>query len=232
MSPKTALPRCLPERRAALCCGFMLRRLHSYPAVLFLTLACASTPDSSQQRSAAAPAFVRPCAMSAEHEVPHGVQRVFVEIGASEERGVPIQTPPQGPAQAWSVAHLLATNGQTATIPWRFDRGGIGEASVGELTVLPRFSDVAPGHVRLTLGLHETVDDPTTLEAEPHTRAAAVETSLVLADQQTIVVKTAPRGSMPSQTFLVTPYFIRNETDLRALFQCKLRARAVAERVP
>ena len=144
-----------------------------------------------------------------------GERRVFVEIGA--------QTPSAGPAEAWTSAHLLAKEGQLAAIPWQRDQRKLDEGALGELTVLPHLSDVAPGYVRLDLAIRNTPG--ARHESEPQAQSAAVKTTLILKDQQTIVLKTETSAGTPSRTLLVTPYIIRNDRDLKRLLQCKLKAR-------
>lgn len=109
---------------------------------------------------------------------------------------------------------MLATDGERTAIPWAIRRSEIDKVVAGELSVLPRLAGVAPGHVRLELALRDT-----------RSPADAVQTSLMLRDQQSVVVNTAANSVASSQALVVTPYVVRDDEDLRRLLQCKEQAR-------
>jgi hypothetical protein len=170
-------------------------------------------------------------------DVPAGArssQRVFVEIGTSDDPTasgqihVARENSPEVPTEGWRVAHVVAREDRPATIPWHFDQGELPDAALGELTVHPHLSDVPPGAVRLDIALRDTADGGARVESERGIPSAVVETSLMLRDQQTVVLRTQASAFRPSQILLVTPYVIRHDGDLQRLLQCKLQARADA----
>ena len=53
-----------------------------------------------------------------------------------------------------------------------------------------------------------------------------VHTTVVVGEQQPVVLGLPPgAGAAGPSLMVVTPYFIREEADLRRLFQCKMRER-------
>jgi hypothetical protein len=90
----------------------------------------------------------------------------------------------------------------------------------------PHLEAAASGSLRLELDLAPAPPLGTPPEAWNIPEHRRVRTTVVVGEQQPVVLG-LPRGAgaVGPSLMVVTPYFIREEADLRRLFQCKMRER-------
>jgi hypothetical protein len=127
------------------------------------------------------------------------------------------------------VAHVIVTNDVASTLAW--DTPGPTPALANEpqrwdLRVTPHLETAGSGPLRLELDLAPAPPLGTPPEAWSIPEHRRVHTTVVIGEQQPVVLA-LPRGAgAPGPSLMVvTPYFIRDEADLRRLFQCKMRER-------
>jgi hypothetical protein len=126
------------------------------------------------------------------------------------------------------VANVIATSDVASTLAWDTPSATstpAHEPQRWDLRLTPHLETSASGPLRLELDLAPAPPlgtPPETWIIPEHRR---VRTTVVLGEQQPVVLA-LPRGAGASgpSLMVVTPYFIREEADLRRLFQCKMRA--------
>lgn len=130
------------------------------------------------------------------------------------------------------VAHVIVTNDVASTLAW--DTPGPTPALANEpqrwdLRVTPHLDTPDSGPLRLELDLAPAPPLGTPPENWSIPEHRRVHTTVVIGEQQPVVLG-LPRGAgAPGPSLMVvTPYFIREEADLRRLFQCKMRERSRA----
>jgi len=191
------------------------------------------------------PLLGEPCPLSAAPQVSSNPPRVFVELATLEGDLLAIQKPSAAAGQAASaprsfwqmladprwrainVRHIIASDGISQTFPWDFEP--------------PRASSTCPADARweLSMTAHVIEQSPVTVRIDvqiapapppgtaPDTWRAPLDcgakTTVVLRDQQLVVLSGFPTSDRPSSGLMttVTPYVIREDADLRRLLECK-----------
>ncbi len=105
------------------------------------------------------------------------------------------------------VGHLVAADGETSTLPW----GSLSGDDPHDQLVLDFTPHLAAAPERLLIEFRATAAQPS-----PSKEDQGARTTLVLQDQQTIVV-TLRSG----ETLVITPYLIRSARDQEHLLRCK-----------
>jgi hypothetical protein len=166
-------------------------------------------------------------------------KRVFLEV-AQVDGGLPAPSPSPGPAppslsallddprvDVPRVGGIMATIEAPATLPWDTLSAAPGRPCEAverwDLTLTPRVA--GPGRVKLAIALEPARPPGTPPEAWQVPAHRAVKTEVEVQDQQTTVLGMPRVGasSRPS-VVVVTPYFLRDDDDLRQLMQCKAAA--------
>jgi hypothetical protein len=165
--------------------------------------------------------------------------RVFLEVAqlvGDIADPVPSSTAPAPPApfddprfEVPRVAHVIVTSDAASTLAW--DTPGPTPTPGSDprrwdlrLTAHPETTSL--GSLRLELDLAPAPPLGTPPEAWSIPEHRRVHTTVVIGEQQPVVLA-LPRGAgaVGPSLMVVTPYFIREEADLRRLFECKMRAR-------
>jgi hypothetical protein len=165
--------------------------------------------------------------------------RVFVEIAQlTGELGGPTHSAAPPPASPFDdprlevnrVAHVLATNDVKSTLAWdALSKTMMAESTRWDLSVTPHLEGTTPSAVRLELDLAPAPPLGTPPENWIIPEHRRVHTTVMIAEQQPVVLG-LPRdvGTGAPSVMVVTPYVIREQADLRRLFECKLRGRRSA----
>jgi hypothetical protein len=127
------------------------------------------------------------------------------------------------------VAHVIATSDVASTLAWDTPSATSTPASEPQrwdLRLTPHLETPASGTLRLEVDLAPAPPLGTPAETWIIPEHRRVRTTVVIGEQQPVVLA-LPRGAGASAAsmMVVTPYFIREEADLRRLFQCKMRER-------
>jgi hypothetical protein len=165
--------------------------------------------------------------------------RVFLEVAqlVGDVGGpLPTSSSPAPPApfddprfEIPRVAHVIVTNDAASTLAW--DAPGPtptpgSDPRRWDLRLTAHAETTTPGSLRLELDLAPAPPLGTPPEAWSIPEHRRVRTTVVIGEQQPVVLG-LPRGAgaVGPSLMVVTPYFIREEADLRRLFECKMRER-------
>jgi hypothetical protein len=165
--------------------------------------------------------------------------RVFLEVAqiigdvAAPVTSSPAATPPSPfddpRLEVPRVAHVIGTSDVASMLAW--DTPGPTPALGSEpqrwdLRLTPHLETTGSGSLRLELDLAPAPPLGTPPEAWSIPEHRRVHTAVVIGEQQPVVLA-LPRGAgaRGPSWMVVTPYLIREEADLRRLFQCKMRER-------
>lgn len=127
------------------------------------------------------------------------------------------------------VAHVIVTNDVASTLAW--DTPGpaptLGrEPQRWDLRLTAHVESSGAGSLRLELDLAPAPPLGTPPEAWSIPEHRRVHTTVVIGEQQPVVLALPHgAGARGPSLMVVTPYFIREDADLRRLFQCKMRER-------
>jgi hypothetical protein len=213
------------------------------------------TPPTDQRR--VAPMVGEPCALSSAPRAPSTPPRIFVELATLESDVASIQQPNaaagQGAAiprtfsqmladprwKALSVRHVVANDGIRETFPWEFEPPRASAECPAnqrwELSMTPHVTGHSPAMVRMDIQILPARLAGATSDASHVPPDCGARTTLVVRDQQVIVLSGFPEaaGASVDRMTTVTPYVIWDEADLRRLSECKGKnARANASVVP
>lgn len=205
-------------------------------------------PPAATAPAAARPAIGVPCQLSSAR-APSSANaepvRVFVELAtvrgdlAQVLRGAPAPTSNAGTfaellrdqrLEVPRVQHLLVANDAPETLAWDSEKpsasGGCAELDRWDMTVAAHADGESPAGVRLELSLAPAPPlgtPPESWHIPPHRK---VHTTVVVKDQQTVVLGGFPvagAGMSSKSMLLVTPYVLREQSDLKRLLECKRR---------
>lgn len=166
-----------------------------------------------------------------------GSPRVFLEVAqlvGDVGDALPTSSTPPPPSpfddprlEVPRVAHVLATSDVASMLAWDTPDPPptrTSEPQRWDLRLTPHLETPASGPLRLELDLAPAPPLGTAPEEWSVPEHRRVHTTVVIGEQQPVVLA-LPRGAgaVGPSLMVVTPYFIREEADLRRLFQCKMR---------
>lgn len=127
------------------------------------------------------------------------------------------------------VGHVIVSNDEGSTLAWDTPAPtplATSEPQRWDLQLVPHFEGADSSSLRIELDLAPAPPLGTPPERWSIPKHRRVHTTVVLGEQQSVVLA-LPRGAgaIGPSLMVVTPYFIREEADLRRLFLCKMRAR-------
>ena len=216
-------------------------------AVLGLVLAgCArDTPSkvpSTDQRPAA-PLVGEPCALSSSRQASSTPPRIFVELTTLEGDLASIQRPSaavkQGGAaphtfsqmladprwKAISVRYVIASDGTRHTFPWEFGPPHVTrECPTSErwdLSITPHVTGRSPVAVRVDIEIFPTLPPGAAPDSSHVPPECGARTTLVVRDQQLVVLSGFPASAGVGLVTAVTPYVVWEDADLARLVECK-----------
>jgi hypothetical protein len=163
--------------------------------------------------------------------------RVFIEVAqVVGDIAAPVTSVTTPPApfddprlEVPRVAHVIAESDVASMLAWDTPDSPAtlaNEPRRWDLRLTPHLEAAASGSLRLELDLAPAPPLGTPPEAWSIPEHRRVRTTVVIGEQQSVVLG-LPRGAgaVGPSLMVVTPYFIREEADLRRLFQCKMRER-------
>jgi hypothetical protein len=171
--------------------------------------------------------------------------RVFVEIASVEGDLATLTASAPGaasfrevfadPSLAVRVAHVMTTNEAQSVIAWDSSQthGGTpcDEGQRWDLAITPHIQDQQGRVVRLDIAFVPAPPLGTPKESWSVPEHRQMKTTVVLGNQQLVVLSSPPAGNAKPPLVVLTPYVVRDDTDLRRLFECKMqRARLSARR--
>jgi hypothetical protein len=165
--------------------------------------------------------------------------RVLVELSqlwgdvgapiASSPPATPLAGPFDDPRlEVHRVTQVLATNDVPSLMAWDSlaSTPSANQPQRWDLKVTAHFDGAAPSALRLELDLSPAPPLGTPPESWSIPAHRRVHTTVVIAEQQPVMLALPPgAGTTGPSMMVVMPYFIRDEADLRRLFQCKMRQR-------
>ncbi|HMI84575.1 MAG TPA: hypothetical protein VK550_10800 [Polyangiaceae bacterium] len=217
------------------------------PALIALSLAMTACSRGPAQRPMAGyaveakRAIAQPCVLPPAQPSASGetrVPRVFVEIAALEtdsgERWVPStldwrDDPRLGLTH---VAHLMTTNDVAATIPW--DEGNVSPEAAcagtnrADLSVTSHVPADGVGPLRLDIRIEPAPPLGQSKETWHVPEHRTTRTTVVVQDQQLIVFARVPEANKKPRIMIVMPYVVRDDGDMRRLFECKMQRATLA----
>lgn len=233
----------------------MHSRLHvANSLALALALsACSGAKPAVEPASAPGPQIAQPCSLPASEPASDVPLRVFVELatlkappsGGLLSEGTPQAATPAGSSFAAqlnnahltipSVASVLATNDIATTIPWdpKPDNGGCACAQKErwDLSLKAHLEPAEPRYVTLELTLAPAPPLGTPAASWHVPAHRTVHTTVTVGDQQPVVLGGfAQHTSNDPVALVLTPTVIRSDSDLRGLFECKLKRAQAARR--
>ena len=168
--------------------------------------------------------------------------QVFIEAAALEGEFDP-SNPSANAALHWRddprlavtrVAQFLATSNVPAMVPWDDGVGSSAGAPCtdwarSDLRVTPHVTAERAAPLRIDIRLEPAPPLGQGKETWHVPEHRVTHTTLVLSDQQSATLALARQPGKKQSVMIVTPYLVRDEGDLRRLFECKMQ-RATAER--
>jgi hypothetical protein len=128
------------------------------------------------------------------------------------------------------VGHFLVANDASQTIAWDSEKpsatGRCDEANRWDLTLTAHADGERPASVRLEVSLAPAPPLGTPPESWQIPEHRRIHTTVVVKDQQTVVLGGVAEPGAPSSSrsiLLMTPYVVREQSDLKRLFECKQR---------
>jgi hypothetical protein len=199
----------------------------------------ASAPIPAQTPALRAPFAQRCPELFVSRSTDSTITRVFVEIAqlSGNREGLAVSPPQSVPPRPFDpklelqrVASLLVTNDVTSSLAWDAPAppSAANAPQSWDLGVTPHFASTASS-LQLELDLAPAPPLGTAPENWSIPEHRRVHTTVVLGEQQSIQLRLPPgAGATHTSVMVVTPYFIREDADLRRLFECKLRGRRSA----
>lgn len=129
--------------------------------------------------------------------------------------------------KAITVRHMIAADGTRQTFPWEFDppraSTGCPAADRWDLSIAPRVTGQSPVMVSIELRILPPPPPGMAPDAWHVPPTCGARTTLVLRDQQLIVLSGFPAfaGASAGVVTTVTPYVIWEDRDLERLLECK-----------
>jgi hypothetical protein len=131
------------------------------------------------------------------------------------------------------VGHFVVANDAPQTMAWDSEKtsaaGGSAERDRWDLTLTAHADGERPARVRLEVSLAPAPPLGTPPESWQIPEHRRIHTTVVVADQQTVVLGgvAEPGATSGSRSILLmTPYVLREQSDLKRLFECKQRQAA------
>jgi hypothetical protein len=227
----------------------MLRGALRYPTpVAVLLAACGHAPAPSTPH--AVPASSHASAVGALCSMPErplaaGVPaRVFVEIASVEGDLSTLTASAAGaasfrevfadPSLAVRVAHVMTTNEAQSVVAWDSPLAPGGtpcdDSQRWDLAITPHIQDQQGRVVRLDIAFVPAPPLGTPIESWSVPEHRQLKTTVVLENQQLVVLSSPPMGNAKRPIVVLTPYVLRDDTDLRRLFECKMQKARPAAR--
>ena len=227
----------------------MLRHaLHSLTAAPVLLAACgqapASSPSHSMPTKAHPPAIGAPCWMP-ERPLAAGVPaKVLVEIASVEGDLSTLAAGAKSsgtfgealadPRNAVRLAHVMTTNDAQSVIPWdsplKHTDTPCRDGQRWDLAITPHIQDQQGRSVRLDIAFTPAPPLGTPKESWSVPEHRQVKTTVVLGNQQLVVLGSPLPGTAKPSVVVLTPYVVRDDADLRRLFECMQTAHRPALR--
>jgi hypothetical protein len=163
--------------------------------------------------------------------------RVFVEIATLEAlSGEPLALSRlnwrEDPRLAVTrIAHVMTTSGVAATVPWDAEGGTAEGAACGgvdrsDLSITTQLSANGAGPLRLDIRIEPAppLGQPKETWHVPEHRIT--QTTVLLQDQQLVTMAPVRQPNKNPIIMIVMPYVVRDDGDMRRLFECKMQQRA------
>lgn len=221
----------------------MIGRNSSLVVGLLLAACAREAPPQAAPADPAPPAPIlgEPCALSSPPQTSSSPPRIYVEFATLQSDSAAIQAPngAAGPPrtfsrmladQRWeaiSVRHTIAGDGVRETFPWEFEpppaSAGCPAGQRWDISVTPHVSARSPVTVSVEVQLLPAPPPGIAASAWQVPPTCGARTTLVVRDQQLIVLQGFPVSASASADLMttVTPYVIWEDADLERLLECK-----------
>ena len=220
-----------------------------YPTpVAVLLAACGHAPAPSTPHavpaSSHASAVGALCSMPERPLAAGEPARVFVEIASVEGDLSTLTASAAGaasfrevfadPSLAVRVAHVMTTNEAQSVVAWDSPVAPGGtpcdDSQRWDLAITPHIQDQQGRVVRLDIAFVPAPPLGTPNESWSVPAHRQLRTTVVLENQQVVVLSSPPMGNAKRPIVVLTPYVLRDDTDLRRLFECKMQKARPAAR--
>jgi hypothetical protein len=130
------------------------------------------------------------------------------------------------------VAHVMTTNEAESVIAWdsplTHANAPCNDSQRWDLAITPHIQDQQGRSVRLDIAFAPAPPLGTPKESWSVPEHRQVKTTVVLGNQQLVVLGSPLPGSAKPSVVVLTPYVLRDDADMRRLFECMQTARHAA----